>query len=136
MSEKNSQDKGSLANQKLESGAEHAKKALDAASEAGKQVGETVRQQAQTAYDAGREHLTAAAKDLSTAANVKYQEIRSQAKDTAEDYRQRAKSALDDASARAQSFQGDTESCIRDNPLRAVGIAVGVGFILGVLFRR
>lgn len=125
MSEKNTQDKSSSVHKKLESGADHAKKALDAATAASKQVGETVREQAQTAYETGREHLTAAAKDLSAAANVKYQEIRSQAKDTAEDYRNRAK-----------SFQGDSESYIRENPLRAVGIAIGVGFVLGVLFRR
>lgn len=124
-SEKNPKDKNAVTNQKLESGAEHAKKALDAASAAGREVGETVRQQAQTAYEAGREHLTAAAKDLSTAANAKYEELRGQAKTTAEEYRNRAK-----------SFQGDTESYIRENPLRAVGIAVGVGFVLGVLFRR
>jgi len=121
---------------KLESSTEHAKKALDAASEAGKAVGETVKKQAQSAYDAGREHLTAAAKDLGDAASVKYQEIRGRAQNVSEEYKGRAKTALDDATAKAQDFQGETESYIRGNPLKAVGIAVGVGFVLGVIFRR
>ncbi|MEI6337584.1 MAG: hypothetical protein WCQ57_03250 [Verrucomicrobiota bacterium] len=135
MSDTHTEGKNAAA-KKLESSTEHAKKALDAASEAGKVVGETVKQQAQTAYDAGREHLTAAAKDLSDAASVKYKEIRSRAQDVTEDYTGRAKSALDDAAAKARDFQGETESYIRENPIKAVGIAVGVGFVLGVIFRR
>ena len=135
MSDTNSEEKH-VAAKKLESSTEHAKKALDAASEAGKAVGETVKKQAQTAYDAGREHLTAAAKDLGDAASVKYKEIRGKAQTVTEDYKGRATSALDEATAKAQNFQGDTESYIRDKPLQAVGLALGVGFVLGVIFRR
>lgn len=135
MSETNS-EKNTVAKEKLESSAEHAKKAIGAATEASKAVSETVKKHAQTAYEAGREHLSAAAKDVSEAATAKYGEIRGQAQHLAEDYKGRAKSALDGATVRAQDFQGETESYIRENPLKAVGIAVGVGFLLGVIFRR
>jgi len=125
-----------IASKKLESSAEHAKKALGAATEAGKAVGETVKQHAQGAYAVGKEHLTAAAKDLSEAANAKYGELRGQAGHVAENYKGRAQAALTDAQARAEDFQGEAETYIRDNPFKALGIALGVGFVLGVLFRR
>jgi ElaB/YqjD/DUF883 family membrane-anchored ribosome-binding protein len=134
MSETNTEK--NAATKKLESSAEHAKKALDAAAEASKAVGETVKKHAQSAYETGREHLSAAAKDVSEAASAKYQEIRGQAQNLAEDYKGRAKHVYSDATAKAQSFQSDTESYIRENPLKAVGIAVGIGFVLGVIFRR
>ena len=136
MSETNTEEKNDVAQVKLESGAEHAKQALSAASEATKAVGETVKQQAQTVYETGREHLTAAAKDVSDAAAAKYGEIRGQAKTVAEDYKGRAQSAWNDATSKAQNFQGDAESYVRAYPLKALGIALGAGFVLGVIFRR
>ncbi|MFZ0710059.1 MAG: hypothetical protein WAM53_08470, partial [Terrimicrobiaceae bacterium] len=87
-------------------------------------------------YETGREHLTAAAKDVSDAAAAKYGEIRGQAKTVAEDYKGRAQSAWNDATAKAQNFQGDAESYVRAYPLKALGIALGAGFVLGVIFRR
>jgi len=121
---------------KLESSSEHAKKAIDAATEAGRVVGETVKKHAKAAYDAGREHLGAAAKDLGEAANAGYDDFREQARHKAEELRGRAQSAYQDASARAQSYQSDAEAYIRENPLQSVGIALGVGFVLGLILRR
>lgn len=132
----NNPESNDIATKKLESSAEHAKKALGAATEAGKTVGETVKQQAQGAYATGKEHLTAAAKDLSEAANAKYGELRGQASSVAEDYKGRAQAAFSDAQSKAEDFQGDAEAYIKDNPFKALGIALGVGFVLGVLFRR
>jgi ElaB/YqjD/DUF883 family membrane-anchored ribosome-binding protein len=136
MSDTNSEEKTDVAHAKFESSAEHAKQALNAASEATKAVSQTVKQQAQSAYETGREHLTAAAKDVSEAAAAKYEQLRGQAKTVAEDYKGRAGSAWTDATTKAQNFQGDAESYIRTYPLKAVGIAVGIGFVLGVIFRR
>lgn len=136
MSETNSEEKTDVAHVKLESSAEHARQALNAASAASKAVGDTVKKHAQSAYETGREHLTAAAKDVSEAAAAKYGELRGQAKTVAEDYKGRAESAWTDATTKAQNFQGDAESYIRTYPLKAVGIAVGIGFVLGVIFRR
>ena len=121
---------------KLESSSEHAKKALDAATDAGRAVGESVKKQAKAAYDAGREHLGAAAKDLGEAANASYSDLRDQAKTKADELRNRAQSAYSDATARAQDYQTEAESYIRENPIQSVAIALGVGFVLGLILRR
>jgi ElaB/YqjD/DUF883 family membrane-anchored ribosome-binding protein len=125
-----------IASKKLESSSEHAKKALDAATEAGRAVGENVKKQAKAAYDAGREHLGAAAKDLGEAANATYGDLRDQAKSKADELRGRAHSAYSDATARAQDYQTEAESYIRENPVQSVAIALGVGFVLGLILRR
>jgi ElaB/YqjD/DUF883 family membrane-anchored ribosome-binding protein len=136
MSETNSEQSGDIAHGKLESGADHAKQALSAASEATKTVSETVKKQAHSAYEVSREHLTAAAKDVTDAAAAKYEELRGQARVVADDYKGRAQSAWSDATVKAHNFQSDAETYIRSYPLKSVGIAVGIGFVLGVIFRR
>ncbi|HEY5705279.1 MAG TPA: hypothetical protein VIS96_06875 [Terrimicrobiaceae bacterium] len=136
MSETNNEEQTDVAHVKLESGAEHAKQAITAASEATKAVSETVKKQAQSAFETSREHLTAAAKDVSEAAAAKYGEFRGQAKSVAEDYKDRAQSSWTDATLKAQNFQSEAESYIKAYPLKALGIALGVGFVLGVIFRR
>ena len=52
----------------------------------------------------------------------------------AEKYRGGA--AWDDAQDRVRTFQEDGEQYIRDNPTKAVFTALGIGFILGLIFRR
>ena len=125
-----------IAGKKFESSTEHAKAALDAATEASRAVGNTVKRQAQVAYETGKEHITAAAKDLSEAATATYEDLRGQAKVKTEEYKYKAQAAWDDASSRAQTYQSEAEGYISENPLKAVGIAVGIGFLLGVIFRR
>ena len=125
-----------IAAKKLESSSEHAKKALDAATEAGRAVGETVKKHAKSAYEAGREHLGAAAKDLGEAASASYGDIRDQARTKADEFRGRAQSVYSDASAYAQDYQSEAEAYIRANPLQSVGIALGVGFLFGLILRR
>ena len=44
--------------------------------------------------------------------------------------------ALAKAKDRARSFQDEGEAYVRQNPLRAVLIALGAGFVLGALFRK
>ena len=53
-----------------------------------------------------------------------------------EDIRYKANHLLDDASVYAQSYQTEAEAYIRENPLQSVGIALGVGFLLGIIIRR
>jgi ElaB/YqjD/DUF883 family membrane-anchored ribosome-binding protein len=136
MSETQSEERDDIAQAKLESGAEHAKQALNAASEATKAVGETVKKHAQSVYGTSREHLTAAAKDVSDAAAAKYDELRGQAKTVAGDYKDRGQLAWSGAGTQARNFQTDAEAYVRTYPLKAVGIAIGAGFLLGVIFRR
>jgi ElaB/YqjD/DUF883 family membrane-anchored ribosome-binding protein len=133
MSDNNSH---SSAGQKLESSRDHAKKALDAAAEAGSAVGETVKKHAKAAYETGREHLGAAARDLGEAANASYKDLRGKAAHRADEFKDRANTLLDDTAARARECQTEAEAYIRQNPLQSVAIAVGVGFILGIMLRR
>ena len=62
--------------------------------------------------------------------------LRSAAGAVAEEYRGRAEEVWNDASDRVRSFQDDTEQYVRENPTKAVLAAVGIGFILGLIFRR
>ena len=110
---------------KLESSTEHAKKAIDAAAQAGRSVGDSAKKEAKAAYETSREHLGAAAKDLGEAATATYGHVR-----------HRANSIYSGASDRAHDYQHGAESFIRENPLQSVAVAVGVGFILGILLRR
>jgi ElaB/YqjD/DUF883 family membrane-anchored ribosome-binding protein len=121
---------------KLESSSQHAKKALDAAVGAGRTVGETVKTQTKAAVDAGKEHLGAAAKDLGEAATATYEDLRTQAKSKTEEYRDRAQDLIGDAGTCARVYQSQAETFVRENPLQAVGIALGVGFLFGIMLRR
>jgi len=71
----------------------------------------------------------------------------SQTGEKAEEARRRVSAALDGAKARLQQAQASaaqmsdealkaTEQYVRDNPWQAVGIAAGVGLVLGALLAR
>jgi ElaB/YqjD/DUF883 family membrane-anchored ribosome-binding protein len=80
---------------------------------------------AQDKLESSRTHVRQAADDLRNAATQ-----------IAGDYRGRAEQAWGDARERARTFQEDTEQYVRDNPTKAVFTALGVGFIIGLIFRR
>ncbi len=84
----------------------------------------------------GKEHLSQAAKDLGEAASAKYQDLRAQAAQKAEEYKGRAQEAFGTASRQGAESSGDVEGYVRENPLQAVGIAAAVGFVLGLIMRR
>jgi len=125
MEETNETTPTTEANNKIASGREHAQKALNAAGEAGKTVGETVKAQADHLVKVGKEHLGAAVKDLSDAANAKYSEFRDQANKKAGECR-----------TKVQTYQTEVESYVRQKPLQSLGIAAAVGFLLGLILRR
>jgi ElaB/YqjD/DUF883 family membrane-anchored ribosome-binding protein len=67
--------------------------------------------------------------------------------DKADDARKRVQAALETARKRLKDVQGSaaemgeeavraTETYVRDNPWQAVGIAAGVGLVLGLLISR
>lgn len=64
------------------------------------------------------------------------QELRSAAGAMADEYRERGKEAWDDSLNRVRSFQDDSKQYIRENPTKAVFTALGVGLVLGFIFRR
>ena len=80
----------------------------------------------------GEEELQGSAKHARQAAEG----LRAAAGAVAQEYRGRAEECWNDASDRVRSFQDDTEQYVRENPTKAVLTALGVGFVLGLIFRR
>ena len=64
------------------------------------------------------------------------EDLRSAATQMAEQYRGRAEEAWGQAQDRVRTFQEDGEAFVRDNPTKAVFTALGIGFVLGLIFRR
>ena len=64
------------------------------------------------------------------------EDLRSAAGTIADGYRARGKEVWDDALHRVRSFQDDNKQYVRANPTKAVFTALGVGFVLGLIFRR
>ena len=73
----------------------------------------------------GVKHARKAAKDLRSSAGA-----------MADEYRGRLEEIRDDALDRIRSFQDDGKQYVRENPTKAVFTALGVGFVLGLIFRR
>ena len=73
----------------------------------------------------GATHARKAAEDLRSAAGA-----------MADEYRERGKEVWDDALHRVRSFQDDSKQYVRRNPTKAVFTALGIGLVLGFIFRR
>jgi ElaB/YqjD/DUF883 family membrane-anchored ribosome-binding protein len=80
---------------------------------------------AQNKLESSKTHARRAAEDLRSAATT-----------MAGDYRDKATQAWDDAKVRVRTLQEDGEDYIRENPTKAVMTALGIGFVLGLIFRR
>jgi ElaB/YqjD/DUF883 family membrane-anchored ribosome-binding protein len=87
--------------------------------------GPAVPPQAQEEANRGVTHARKAAEDFRSAAGA-----------MADEYRERGKEVLDDALHRVRTFQDDSKQYVRENPTKAVFTALGVGFVLGLIFRR
>jgi ElaB/YqjD/DUF883 family membrane-anchored ribosome-binding protein len=87
--------------------------------------GSAVPPQAKEEANRGATHARKAAEDLRSAAGA-----------MADEYRERGKEVLDDALHRVRNFQDDSKQYVRKNPTKAVFAALGIGFVLGLVFRR
>ena len=87
--------------------------------------GPAVPPQAKEEANRGVTHARKAAEDLRSVASA-----------MADEYRGRAEEVWDDALHRVRSFQDDSKQYVRENPAKAVFTALGVGFVLGLIFRR
>jgi ElaB/YqjD/DUF883 family membrane-anchored ribosome-binding protein len=76
------------------------------------------------------------AERVATDARKAGEDLRSAAGAMANDYLGRAEEVWDDALHRVRSFQDDTKQYVCENPTKAVFTALGVGFVLGLIFRR
>jgi len=66
----------------------------------------------------------------------KIQEVRSRAEESVRAAKDRLAGIEEDALERAQALAGDTNEYVRENPWQAVGIAAGIGLVLGLLVSR
>ena len=87
--------------------------------------GPAVPPEARQKAERGGTHARKASEDLGSAAGA-----------MADEYRERGKEVLDDALHRVRNFQDDSKQYVRKNPTKAVFTALGVGFVLGLVFRR
>ena len=71
-----------------------------------------------------------------TQARKATEDLGSAADAMAEEYRGRAETVWNDALGRVRDFQDESEKYVRENPTKAVFTALGVGFVLGMIFRR
>lgn len=90
----------------------------------------------QNKLHSSKEHARKAAEDLKSAAGAFAEEYRGKAEQAWGDARGKAEQAWGDARSRARTFQEDAEQYVRENPTKAVFTALGIGFVLGVIFRR
>ena len=54
----------------------------------------------------------------------------------AEEYRGKAEQVWSDAKDRARTFQEESKEYVRENPIRVIFAVLGIGFVLGLMFRR
>jgi ElaB/YqjD/DUF883 family membrane-anchored ribosome-binding protein len=98
-------------------------------------------------FEAGKTHAKQAAEELRAAAEEKAAQFRAAAEAKAaefratagtkvQEYRTKAEETYEQARTRAHSLRDEGEAYVRENPLRGVLAALGVGFMLGLLFRR
>jgi ElaB/YqjD/DUF883 family membrane-anchored ribosome-binding protein len=104
-------------------------------------------QDIQGAAESAKDHVKAAADDFKAAASAKAEEIRQAAEKKAEELRQAAQSkarefsgaaesAWTDARSKARTWQAQGETYVRDNPAKSIFIALGLGFFVGLMFRK
>lgn len=87
--------------------------------------------------------LTAVIKDAESLLRVtaaqtgdKVEEIRARAEETVRNAKARLGEVEEQALERAHEFAGDADEYVRGNPWQAVGIAAGIGLVIGMLMSR
>jgi ElaB/YqjD/DUF883 family membrane-anchored ribosome-binding protein len=86
--------------------------------------------------ESSKQHARRAAEDLKSAAGAIAGEYRGKAEQAWGEARGKAEQAWGDARSRARTFQEDAEQYVRENPTKAIFTALGIGFVLGLIFRR
>jgi ElaB/YqjD/DUF883 family membrane-anchored ribosome-binding protein len=90
----------------------------------------------QNKLQSSKEHARKAAEDLKSAAGAFAEEYRDKAEQAWGEARGKAEQAWGDATSRARTFHEDAEQYVRENPTKAIFTALGIGFVLGLVFRR
>ena len=99
-----------------------------------------VHQNPEEATKGGQDHLRAAAGDLKEAAGAKVENIHQAVEQKADELRGAAQGKAQELRGAAESAWSDArskgEAYVRDNPTKAVLIALGLGLLLGLLLRK
>lgn len=66
----------------------------------------------------------------------KIQEVRARAEESLRQARTRLTAVEDEAYQRAREMANATEGYVRENPWQSIGVAAGVGLLVGVLLSR
>ncbi len=66
----------------------------------------------------------------------KIQEVRARAEESVREAKERLAGVQKEAMEKAEALATDANEFVRDNPWQAVGIAAGVGLVLGLLMSR
>jgi ElaB/YqjD/DUF883 family membrane-anchored ribosome-binding protein len=80
--------------------------------------------------------IAAISRTLSAMGGQKAEDFRDHVENLASDAVAASRTAVDGAIAEARSLEESVERHIKDNPMRAIGIAAGVGFLFALLTRR
>lgn len=83
-----------------------------------------------------KSHARQAAEELRAAASTKARELKDNATERATAARQYAETHWETARTQARDWHTSSEDYVRDNPTKAVLAALGIGFVLGLVFRR
>ena len=62
--------------------------------------------------------------------------LKSATANVAEDYRDKAEQSWDETKVRVRTWQEEGEEYVRENPMKAVFTALGIGFVLGLIIRH
>jgi ElaB/YqjD/DUF883 family membrane-anchored ribosome-binding protein len=76
-------------------------------------------------FEASKAHARAAAAEMRDAAT-----------EAAREFRERAGGFAGEWKEKAQGVQKEIEEYVREHPTKSILAAVGVGFVLGIIFRR
>ena len=75
-------------------------------------------------------------RETANVAGERAQDARARATESVRQARERLESMEEELLTRARDAARDTERYVRDNPWQSVGIAAGVGLVLGLLIGR
>ena len=62
--------------------------------------------------------------------------LESESAKVAEDYRDKAEESWGETKVRVRTWQQEGEEFVRENPIKAIFTALGIGFVLGLIIRH
>ncbi|MFV1995558.1 MAG: YqjD family protein [Verrucomicrobiales bacterium] len=113
-----------------------AKENLQASKSHALQAAEELRAAAGAKASQLKEAAETRARQFKDVASDKAEHLREVASDRATQVKGKAEGGWEDTRTRARDLHAETEDYVRENPTKAVLTALGVGFFIGLIFRR